>query len=778
MYGTRKRILNSSRFIPRGESSFFTSRQSVTNTRVFPYHLNALNAHSTPISFPQRLYFHNPISNHTFSTTATTSTPLSSSANNLIYETDFFGEPITLFSTSNTITHSQQMEILQSMNQMMLAITSKGQSCSGGGDEYGLSTMAAHSSAQTWKRLLEYLNQYPKLNTEVPMIVILAIMPVLVQAGIPYTKHLDSVVMNNSVSIYETAQQTVDYFLKNDQKSNDEWIQLSPREQYHLHTLSYILQSNLRGAQCTLQTLLQFCPGDALALSLLHDLNYRLGDAPHSHTISGSVASYWKERDHRHFITSSPSSSQPSQYALGSSHVALGWALGDGCDSSEQLVAQIPSAERFSPRKKAVGISTFALSILYEKEGRSSEGVSLLTKDGAKQYEDCGFLFFDSKLAGYGARFSLDRNGAASDHVALRIYDSYFQRILEYWMDFPEEWEEDHGVDGRIDSEMENKERGVLRAPKRTRSQMMEEVRGTTNSFFQSLFRSNESKAADSSTMKGEEEKQSKSMDTEIGLEDVLTWLPPTPQLFVDATLLLLRLTLSEGISPQDTRWKKLRLAWIHFIEIMSSYQNPNDLYSDYPMVKVLSHLFLPPPIIIPGNDHETTITQVSQGLHQLSQLLHLGLDTDSSECKTPPKTPLQQQHDWKQVVHHLSCLHGTNLSTLSPPITPHPTSTSQQPILHPHYHSIQTISLGYDIEIRPIAEHALCYAALQSKDYHSLNLARAIGSAAVSLRQNCPEAWWRYSCILEELGDNVAAQDARNASLSLGAGEGGKGAH
>ena len=56
--------------------------------------------------------------------------------------------------------------------------------------------------------------------------------------------------------------------------------------------------------------------------------------------------------------------------------------------------------------------------------------------------------------------------------------------------------------------------------------------------------------------------------------------------------------------------------------------------------------------------------------------------------------------------------------------------------------------------------------------DYESLCLARAICSEATTLRSNCPELWWRYGRVLEMVGDEVAAENARAASISLGSGE------
>ena len=84
----------------------------------------------------------------------------------------------------------------------------------------------------------------------------------------------------------------------------------------------------------------------------------------------------------------------------------------------------------------------------------------------------------------------------------------------------------------------------------------------------------------------------------------------------------------------------------------------------------------------------------------------------------------------------------------------------------------------GWDIELRPAIDQAICFAACKSQDPEALCIARSFNSLGVSLRPNCPEEWFRYSTVLEALGDDVAAEDARAASVSLGAGEGGAGVH
>eukprot|EP00560_Eucampia_antarctica_P003850 CAMPEP_0197836354 /NCGR_PEP_ID=MMETSP1437-20131217/28671_1 /TAXON_ID=49252 ORGANISM="Eucampia antarctica, Strain CCMP1452" /NCGR_SAMPLE_ID=MMETSP1437 /ASSEMBLY_ACC=CAM_ASM_001096 /LENGTH=103 /DNA_ID=CAMNT_0043442467 /DNA_START=1 /DNA_END=312 /DNA_ORIENTATION=- len=84
----------------------------------------------------------------------------------------------------------------------------------------------------------------------------------------------------------------------------------------------------------------------------------------------------------------------------------------------------------------------------------------------------------------------------------------------------------------------------------------------------------------------------------------------------------------------------------------------------------------------------------------------------------------------------------------------------------------------GWDMDIRPFMEYVIFHTASITEDYHALCHARSICSESVVFRPNSPEAWWKYSIILDKLGDTVAAEDARSACISLGSGEGGAGVH
>ena len=78
-----------------------------------------------------------------------------------------------------------------------------------------------------------------------------------------------------------------------------------------------------------------------------------------------------------------------------------------------------------------------------------------------------------------------------------------------------------------------------------------------------------------------------------------------------------------------------------------------------------------------------------------------------------------------------------------------------------------------WEMDGRPILEHAVVYAACKAGDITSLSLARSICSRGVSMRPNSPEEWWRYSIVLGLLGDQVGSEDALNTSINIGGGQG-----
>ena len=707
---------------------------------------------------------------------------------NMLFESDFFGEPVTfLTSTNNKNVESDKIiQMMKSYDTFMLGVITRGKTSSGGGDEHGLTIQSAHSFALEWIDLLTYCeygyqhrNKIQTTNIHPirsPMMVVAAVAPILAIAGLNYVKYIDSILFQTKQKIrllplvHKALADYDKYKVSKSSKTRDN--ALSIREEFHLQTLYYLLHQNLPAAQQTLQCLLHQCPGDAFALSLVLDISYSLGDTQSALRTSASVASYWNERDKGH-IYSSTSSSHPAQYSLGTSLVSLGLAVGYRFREAELLAEKAKNAERFTLTKGASGIYSLALAHVYDGEGRVAEGVSLLKGfDGTQNYEGCSMLYYDCKMAALGARFALDRDGSSADNVGFRIYDTYFQSILlEYSTKV---------------SQMKWK-----RAPTRKRTEMINQVRGTTQSIWNTVLgtlssSSSSSSSSTSSTL--DDSKQEESMDspsvqtdsntsqTEMQMEDVLTLLPPTPLFLVDATLLLLRLTLGGAVQPKDERWIILRNAWNHCMTLYNTNNQIVKRYSNhsyFPMVEVLSHLFMDSiefdSDLSPTNT--TTVMEVSKGFQLFSHLLQLGNTIQNDDNQ-------DQTKQWKKVVYYLSNAIEGGI-TLSFPSTNYDFGNDDiDQLSTPQPIEVQNHPLGWSIDSRNIWEHALCFAACQSKDYESLCLAKSICSESIVLRPNCPESWWRYSLILEQLGDKVAAENARSASVSLGMGEGGVGSH
>lgn len=419
---------------------------------------------------------------------------------------------------------------------------------------------------------------------------------------------------------------------------------------------------------------------------------------------AGTVASYWRER--KGYLAG---------YSIGSSLIALGFAAGGRFADAERLTEVVMHVDS----QGCGGISTWALANIYDAEGRTSEGISWLAGyDGVSLYEQCGFLFFHTKLSGYGALFAMEREGAGEGRTSLRMFDSAFDPILEYsGYDVKQPWESPQ-----------------RRAPTRQQQRIVESGKEGAKNLLQSIFGG----GGEEDKENGEEEPSSTSTP-KAELEDVLTWLPPTPQVLEDATWLLLRLVFNGSISGSDTRWVALKNSWETHLEASDS--KPGLSPSAALAACLLCH---PDDVPSPSDAHH----DVRRGVHLLGSLLRLAEPTSENDDdkEVDPKPT-----EWKEVVDLIS-----------------PSSVSME-------HSSETKRLLYwDVDSRTLYEHAICYAACMSEDYEALCRARSICSKGVALRMNSPEEWWRYSIVLDRLGDGVAAEDARTASISLGSGEGG----
>jgi hypothetical protein len=115
-------------------------------------------------------------------------------------------------------------------------------------------------------------------------------------------------------------------------------------------------------------------------------------------------------------------------YSLVLSWIALDFAAGGRCTEAERM------AERamYQDAKSCGAVATWALADVFDAEGRTAEGISKLAGDGVQYYEGSGLYFFDERLASYGARFLLDREGLGEGRSPFRMYDTAFDRVLHY----------------------------------------------------------------------------------------------------------------------------------------------------------------------------------------------------------------------------------------------------------------------------------------------------------------------------------------------------------
>ena len=335
--------------------------------------------------------------------------------------------------------------------------------------------------------------------------------------------------------------------------------------------------------------------------------------------------------------------------------------------------------------------------------------------DGMQHYERCGHLFHDSRLSGYGARFALDRDAAGAGRSAGRIYESAFQRIII---------EPDAIASTRM-------------APRNQRDLMMKHAGGAAKSMFSSLFGGGNSKTdVDEAATPLEDTYTKRPEGTKRTAIDALTWLPPSPQVLTEASMLLLRLTLSGAISEKDYRWRDLKAAWEKLLDLYPKNTHDSSALAFYPLARVASSLVLGNKDLTNG-DIEPVFNKLAEGAFLLGRAMNLGgegLDNNMDDEAT--------KEMWKAVANCLAeARHGKI----------------------------------WDMDARSLLDQGLCHAAVLSDDFESLCLARSVCSEAVSLRPNSPESWWRYSVVLDRLGDENAAEDARGASVSLGAGEGGR---
>jgi hypothetical protein len=441
-------------------------------------------------------------------------------------------------------------------------------------------------------------------------------------------------------------------------------------------------------------------------------------------------------------------------HALVSSYMALGYAIGGRDEDAERL-----AEAAMSRNKKVCGaIGTWAKTHIYDHKGRIAEGISATANfDGVSNYEGAGLLFFDSRLGGYGARFALDREERGrGKSAALRLYEANFERVLDY----------SGFAEGQPWTQPRQSAPLAWRDP--VPPLMLEDEHGNKTSSVSSLFASwfggtkNAEKTKKYELVLKKIQFPSTNVEGwEPSIEDVLTWLPPTPSLLSDATLLLLRFTLNGTISPKNARWDSVRNGWSALFQIQRKYDGN---LSFHPLACIVASLLCAPSET--GGDRLYG-GDVARGLHLMGQLLRLG-NPETQEEKTTSVRELIAERDpnfwlpakedirakWKEVVGLLTTAidgAGENVDSFA----------------------TRARFNFWDFETRPIMEHAICYAACKAGDMHSLSIARSICSQGVTLRTNAPEEWWRYSIVLGLLGDDVASENALHNSINFGGGQG-----
>ena len=605
-----------------------------------------------------------------------------------IQTVDYFDEPVTFLKHHNTV-------LLEKINDFTLAICSKGQTCRGGGSDEGTSFKSAHSVAKVWSGLLKVVEPH-----NAPISAVVAVGFILVQANVGYVSSVDRLLAHAhdaGIPLLQMAQEAVTY--KDDKR-------LTYRERWHLQALDCLLRHERNEALNIYRRMLTRCPGDTLALSLAMDLASILGDRSAALTIAGSVTTYWQER--RLGITG-------SGIALGI--VCVGLAAGGRGQESERLTMQVA---KYRGKEIAGALIGWANAHIMDAEGRVAEGIALLMgNEGMETYEGSGLLFFHSRLSSYGAKFALDREESGGRTITLRVYDEYFDGIFEY---------SGYAI-----------KRPWGRPQKPAPSTFTRDTTKKVGSFLSRLFGggpSNEksttkavtlSETADNSNSKNQTSLvvQKEPSLSRLRMEDVLCWLPPTPLLLSDATLLLLKQTISQKVKHHDERWTSLQNSWLTYLTVNDTNMPTN--------LAIVASLLCDPDSIaqLEGSDLE-----FARGLHSMGALMRL-----AQKGPSPRGLSEEEKVQWKDVVDRLSA--GAR-------------------------------SLRFwEVDIRVLVERAVCYAALKSADIESLCIARATCSNSITIRPNSPEEWIRYSHILEAMGDTVASDNARSLGISMGFGQG-----
>ena len=661
---------------------------------------------------------------------------------------DFFGEPVTFLGEK----YDKVTEAMAANDGFLLAVVSKGLTCTGGGAEAGLAVQGAHAVALAWSEALRFA-----AVGSAPMLGVVTTAPLLAQAGTSYTKHLDALLEHTrpvapglpKLSFMGLAQSSI--------QSMDDPL-LNERERMHLQALDLLLREQHSTALRIYHRILRLCPGDALALSLAMDVAQVVGDRTMAARIATTVAAYWYERRGGWITPSIPG------HAMISSLIALGLAVDGRREDAEPLADQ----SMRKGRKFCGALATWAYAHIHDASGRVAEGISALANhDGMVNYEGAGLLFFDCRLSGYGSRFALDREERGrGKSPALRLYESNTERVLNY---------SGFGRDQAWTRPMIRAPLGWNEPTRIGSGKEDQEDRSERASFWAGMFEGGGLKSSEKQEfeiiLKGGELPSTKLENWNPTCEDVLTWLPPTPLLLTESTLMLLRLTLNGTISNKDERWNTMYNSWKTLLSVHKKHNSDAGFLEFSPLIYLSASILLDPDEL--QGLGSSGATRFARGLNNLGNLVQLGIDKDPAEdtsavteivAERSPKFWLPvdeaERNEWKQVVEDLQSgldgmNDGFNLSTSDV-----------------HYDPSTRID-GWTFDLRPMLEHAIVYACCKAGDIDSLALARSICSQGITLRPSSPEEWWRYSIVIGLLGDEKASEDALNMSINVGGGQG-----
>ncbi|KAL7521858.1 hypothetical protein ACHAWX_006546 [Stephanocyclus meneghinianus] len=666
--------------------------------------------------------------------------------------------------------HPNISDVTSSFDNMCLCIISKGSAnIHNGNDGEGPQLRAMHASAMAWADLLTHSSQWncatksQNVVNVAPMLAVAAVAPVVAQGGVHYLQRIDGLLAASSfaeskryaTSLLDMAHYAADFrdvfvYSRNNHGATlgSPVPILSPRERWHLHALHQLLHNNHRDAMGAYLRLLELFPGDLLALSLALDVAYTLGDADMALRAATHVSSYWTERDRgrlNHY--------HPAQ-TMATSLLAVG--LASSSSSRASTAERLAETALARDSVGAGGTAVWALSHSLAAEGRSQEMMSRLsTSDAAQIYEAAGYLAFNTRMTGYGAIAILDTQRSGADRSAIRMYDGSFGHILQY---------SGNNVEG-MERGGEKVCLGELKVPRSVKDDM----KGAVGSMFSSWFGKGGGTGAESSS--NDDGTNVKSNDSltrgeKRSTEAVLTWLPPSPILLTQATALLLRLTLCDAISSSDHRWADMRTAWEMTLENGSNLLSIEQTSVEFMPLALLAASLLIEPSKLHVKPIAPQLEMAMVGLHQFGNLMKLGqlkVQTTSSSCNDTAQSEM-----WRAVLTSLSQARDSSRWQM-------PSGISSTTYLSPPSSDnlALTFRAGWDFDTRQFIEYSLYHVAIEAGDYESLCLAKSLCSEGTSLRSNCPEIWWRYAKIMEKLGDEVAAENARAAWLSLGGSEG-----